>query len=184
MLTRPMSYHDFYDEFGRSKVNFEGHGSVDGFKPSGSLDLSYLLASYNSMNLLSKINPDYCATKLHKHCPYVLSKSVLEGIETKYLEEIDTTRQQKVRSNQDINLLSYFYHHYACVHNLAVSCSYPSKIIHGRNFKKSLNMNSMGMFTSICFNDGEGSTKIRKFRSIYRREVQKFYPTRSPYEVV
>ena len=52
-------------------------------------------------------------TQKMKHVPYALRRSVLEEIEAKFPDEIRVTMGSKTRSQDDISLLSSFYHYYA-----------------------------------------------------------------------
>jgi hypothetical protein len=109
-LARPVYKEFFFESNGISKSFLEGYGMVSGEVTTG--DADYLNASRNSSKLLHS-QFDFVATQLHLHTIFALRRSVLMEIEKQWGDGFTMLRKNKFRTKNDINLVSFLYHHYA-----------------------------------------------------------------------
>lgn len=172
-VAQPCTYFDFFDEADRIIVQLEPYGMV---LKGNSFDSSrdYLLPSINSQEIIKRKYPFYTAKNLHKHTPHVMRKSILEDIEAQIPEELNRTRLNKCRSSADINLTSFFSHHYALASGRAVRGYSSSAIIRPENISK-LDASSLHTYKFLCFNDGNGSandaTYLQKFKNLMNQSL-------------
>jgi hypothetical protein len=171
ILSQPCIPSDFFDEIGRSMAYFEPYGMVsDNAQPEAP---DYLVAAQNSRELLARDFPNYQARTLHRHVPYCLKKSVLENIESKYPWAFAKTRQAKRRSEDDINLTSFLYHHFAFASGQAVKADAAGLIVRPNNVN-AVTSKDIFKYKLLCFNDGNGSADDTE----YKIKTQKFFDTR------
>lgn len=180
-VIRPSSYYDFFDDTGRTMVQLENYGMVH---KGNNFDETreFLSPAINSQILLQKRFPLCKATRLHKHTPYALKKSVLEEIEEIWAIELAQTRASKVRTPEDINLPSFFYHHYALATGNAILGDGPYLIVRPANIKK-LKQESIYVYKFLCFNDGDGSANDNNYLEEYRSLMYQTYPKRGTFEI-
>lgn len=172
ILSQPCLPNDFFDDCGRSISYFEPYGMV--FDKNTRKEIpDYLQAAINSHKLLKEKFSDYSARNLHRHVPYAMKRSVLKEIESNFPNAIQRTRYEKRRSETDINLTSFFYHHYAFVTGNAVSADLNGLIVRPENIKNILGKNSY-KYKILCFNDGNGSSENIN----YKKETLKFFNER------
>lgn len=162
-LSHPCLQSDFFDNRERSIAYFEPYGMISHF--INDQDPDYLIAAKNSQRLLSDLFPEYEARQLHRHVPYALKKSVLSEIENKLHDAFTITRQAKTRSSTDINLTSFFYHHYASAQGTAVCGELSSHIVRPTNIVKILNQDTY-KYKILCFNDGNGSALDAQYKEL------------------
>lgn len=181
ILNSPCYYSDFFDEIGRTKSNLESYGMV---YEENTLDQTpdYLIAAINSLNLIKKLIPNYIATRLHKHSPHALRKSIIEEIEDKYQQEIMRTRSARNRSPEDINLPSFLYHHYAIASGRAIIFDHKSLIVRPSNIG-SLFKSLGGTYKFLCFNDGDGSSENKKYTAEFDAFIKLRFPCFSDFEI-
>lgn len=173
VLSQPCLPSDFFDETGRSMAYFEPYGMVSGIAQPEAPD--YLVAAQNSRDLLARDFPNYQARSLHRHVPYCLKKSVLNDIEVKYPWAFAKTRHSKRRSESDINLTSFLYHHFALASGQAVKAEAPSLIVRPNNIETVISKD-MFKYKLLCFNDGNGSAEDND----YKEKTQLFFDSRLP----
>ncbi len=180
-VNRPCYYGDFFDAQGRSIANLEPYGMV---YEENLFDASreYLSPSINSQKLISQKNPDYKATRLHRHTPYALKKKIIEEIESRFEDDVARTRAARLRSLGDINLPSFMYHHYALVSGSAVCGDFPSLIVRPSNIKSVFDPGSR-VYKFLCFNDGDGSAENDRFSNGFKEFVAKAHSFRSCFEI-
>ena len=171
ILSQPCLPSDFFDETGRSMAYFEPYGMVS--ENSNPEAPDYLIAAHNSRELLSRDFPNYQARNLHRHVPYCLKKSVLNIIEAKYPWAFAATRHAKRRSEDDINLTSFLYHHFAYASGQAVKADAPGLIVRPNNVNAVMSKDIF-KYKLLCFNDGDGSSEDND----YKVKTQQFFNTR------
>ncbi|AUU99577.1 stealth conserved region 3 domain-containing protein [Phytobacter ursingii] len=172
ILAQPTLPGDFFDEAGRSISYFESYGMVYD-KMNRDIIPDYLQAAINSNNLLKEKFNNYSARNLHRHVPYALKKSVLEEIERSFPEAIRLTRSAKCRSSGDINLTSFFYHHFAFVTGQSVRADLSGIIVRPENIKNLVARDSY-KYKVLCFNDGNGSSGDENYKNL----TMKFFDER------
>ncbi|WP_027619421.1 stealth conserved region 3 domain-containing protein [Pseudomonas sp. Pse1] len=173
ILSQPCLPSDFFDETGRSMAYFEPYGMVsDNAQPEAP---DYLIAAQNSRELLARDFPHYQPRNLHRHVPYCLKKSVLNSIESKYPWAFARTRHAKRRSETDINLTSFLYHHFAFASGQAVKADAPGLIVRPNNVN-AVTSKDIFKYKLLCFNDGNGSAEDND----YKLKTQQFFNTRLP----
>jgi hypothetical protein len=163
VLNQPCLPNDFFDEVGRSLAYFESYGMVDS-NAGRDEALDYLVASNNSRNLLKTVFSEYNARHLHRHVPYALKKSVLQEIEDRFPEVINTTREAKLRSSTDVNLTSFFYHHFAYASGAAVKADATGLIVRPNNVEQVIGKHAY-KYKLLCFNDGDGSSENFNYKA-------------------
>lgn len=181
LLAEPCYPHDFFDEAGRSVSYLEPYGMVapdNLFKQS----TEYLAPAIKSQRLIRRKFPDWPATRLHKHCPYALRKDTLERAEKFLGEEIETTRAAKMRTPEDINLPSFFYHHFAQARGDAVERPVNYQIVRPRNIEQFEKTKFFRRFKFVCFNDGDGSAEDQDYVAKFEAIMEKIFPEPSPFE--
>ncbi len=174
VLGQPCLPSDFFDEIGRSISYFESYGMVDSAERKEETP-DYIVAAKNSQALLRSIYPHYVARKLHKHVPFALKCSTLRKIEEQFNSEINQTRNSKRRSDYDINLTSFFYHHYSYINGLSIQSEVSSLIVRPKNINTVLTKDIF-KYKLLCFNDGGGSAKDH----VYKSKMQEFFDRRLP----
>ncbi|MCL6270768.1 stealth conserved region 3 domain-containing protein [Sansalvadorimonas sp. 2012CJ34-2] len=180
-VNRPCYYHDFYDEMGRTICHFEPYGMIiDGNHFDQEKD--YLSPSINSQNIIKAHCPEYLATKLHKHSPYALRKSVVNEIENLCPDEFQATRSARLRTPNDLNITSFLYHHYAIAKGKAVAGDFPYLIVRPKNFEQ-IKGKKVRKYQYICFNDGDGSATDKDYTKNYYEVVNKLYTNKGDFEI-
>jgi hypothetical protein len=180
LLGQNVKPRDFFDELGRSISYFEPYGMIHGLE-SAIEQPDYVKASNNSRRILLHTLAGYRARHLHRHVPYALLKSLLHEIEIVYPGEFENTRKAKIRSNTDINVPSFLYHHFAYVKGMAVKSDASSIIIRPSNIKKIVS--SAFKFKFLCFNDGNGSATDYDYKRLSAEYFAYRYPEKAPWEI-
>ncbi|QEZ45018.1 hypothetical protein D2917_00060 [Cupriavidus oxalaticus] len=181
-VTEPCTYHDFFDEADRSIAYLEPYGmAYDGNMFDATRE--FLSPAINSHRLISKFFPSWKAVRLHKHSPYALKKSILDEIEAEISAELTETRTAKVRTSEDINLPSFFYHHYALASGRAVEGDAPYLIVRPTNINKLTKIAGVRGYKFLCFNDGDGSADDRAYLQAYRGLMSQVFPHRGSFEI-
>jgi hypothetical protein len=180
VLSQPCLPSDFFDEVGRSLAYFESYGMVDTSENREELP-DYLIAAKNSKHLIKQEFLNYDARNLHRHVPYALKKSVISELETKFASAFELTRQAKRRSESDINLTSFLYHHYAYAKGLAVKGDALGLIVRPGNAGAVAGKDSY-KYKILCFNDGNGSAEDSKYKAHTQAFFDKRLAERAPWE--
>lgn len=179
VLAQPCLPVDFFDEIGRSVTYFEPYGMVSGISTPETPD--YLIAANNVRKLLAKDFPNYKARNLHRHVPYCLKKSVLAEMESKYPSAFTKTRLSKSRSESDVNITSFFYHHYAYATGRAVKSDAPGIIVRPNNIDTVASKDAF-KYKFLCFNDGDGSAGDTKYKELTGKFFNLRLNHRAPWE--
>lgn len=180
VLGQPCLKSDFFDDAGRSISYYEPYGMVyDGSMRESIPD--YMKASINSCRLLKKIAPDYSARSLTRHVPHALKKSILQDIDECFNFEVNRTRQSKLRSDTDINLTSFLYHHYSYIAKESVSGDIKNIIVRPSNIKMIVDGQA---FTHkiMCFNDGAGSAVDKNYKIASKNYLNRRFSELAPWE--
>ncbi|AUZ60633.1 Exopolysaccharide phosphotransferase [Pseudomonas sp. XWY-1] len=179
ILSQPCLPVDFFDETGRSVTYFEPYGMVSGIPTAEAPD--YLIAANNVRALLAKDFPHYNARTLHRHVPYCLKKSVMAEIESKYPSAFTKTRLSKLRSEQDVNITSFFYHHYAQLTGQAVKSDASGLIVRPNNISAIISKDAF-KYKFLCFNDGNGSADDTNYKEMTKKFFELRLSHRAPWE--
>lgn len=180
ILSQPCLPSDFFDETGRSLAYFESYGMVNASEITEEHP-DYLVAAKNSKALIKQVFSNYDARNLHRHVPYALKKSVISELEEKFKSAFELTRQAKRRSEHDINLTSFLYHHYAYAKGLAVKGEAPGLIVRPANAGAVASKDSY-KYKLLCFNDGNGSAEDSKYKAHTQAFFDKRLAERAPWE--
>lgn len=177
----PCYYGDFFDVAERSVAQLEPYGMV--YAENVFDDTREFLApAIKSQGLLASIFPASRATRLHKHTPYALKKGVLQEIEERFPAALATTRAARKRTPEDINLTSFFYHHYALASGQAVEGDSSYLIVRPTNIQKLVAAGGVRGFKYLCFNDGDGSANDPDYLANYQLLLVKELPDKSWFE--
>lgn len=180
-LAAPIYYSDFFDSFGRSACRLEPYGMV----AEGNMydeTREYLAPAINCQNLIRSWFPSYFASRLHRHAPYALRKSILTELESRISDKFNETRNAKIRSQSDINITSFLYHHYALATGRAFEVSDSAFIARPENIEKLTKKEGIRGHSFICFNDGDGSASDGAYEHAYRTIMEKEFPFKSNFE--
>lgn len=109
-VTKPLEKTYFFAENGCSRAFLDPYGMVSGPVIAGNPD--YLNAARNSAALLHDAF-GFRPTQLHQHTVFALRRSVLHEIEARWAAQIEQMRRHKFRTAEDLNVVSFLYHHYA-----------------------------------------------------------------------
>lgn len=160
-LTQPCTQSDFFDLVGRSCSFYEPYGMVGG-AAIDDITPSYMKAAKNSADIIYD-SFGYFPRSLLKHTPHPLRKSVLNEIEANFNDVIERVRVTKLRSDDDISLTSFFYHHYSFVkgYSIPADCNY--LLVRSKNYKKAFR-NSYN-YKFMCLNDGGGDSENSAYKN-------------------
>jgi hypothetical protein len=181
-VAAPCSFADFFDTADHTIAQFESYGMVHDDTP-GAVTSDYLRAAINASRCLSELFPSYCATRLHKHTPYALKRSLLQEIEERLPQDFERTRSARRRSAGDINIPSFLFHHYAIASGHAVEGDAPSMFVRPQSIEGLLDRSHVGDRKFLCFNDGDGSADDRRYIGRFKSLMERTFPTRSPFEL-
>jgi hypothetical protein len=176
-LNQPCNKEDFFDDLGRSLSFYEPYGMVVGIRREDTP--SYMLAALNSADLIQNYFGIY-PRKLLKHVPHALKKSVLTEIEFTFNDSVEKVRRAKVRSEMDISITSFLYHHYSYLlgKSLPASCRYA--LVRAKNHKKVYSQPAKYKF--LCINDGGGDSSNLSYKMASKSFMEKRYPVFPPWE--
>lgn len=179
-IGRPLKKKFFFTESGQSRSMFEPYGMVSGPIKVG--DPDYLNAARNSASILRE-ELGFSATQLHKHTPFALQKSVLLEIEDRFKSTFQAMRSNKFRKPSDINLTSFFYHHYALATGRTVPATIDSSFIKSRDirWRDQLRKAEAGS-DIICINEGSEHAPASDWHRMVQAFLQKRFPERSSWE--
>jgi hypothetical protein len=183
-LLRPTSASDFFEGNGMAKSFMEEYGSVSGAVRAE--DPDYLNAARNGKRLLEEVF-GRSVTQLHKHTAMALRKDLLQEIEERFAEPIRRTTAQRLRSSNDISLVSFLYHHYAYLTCRGVFAESDALLIKPRTplYEEWLGklLSEQERPVTVCLNDGGGSVA----RPDWDRRIAEFleaaFPWRSKFEL-
>ena len=156
-VNQSLSYDYFFASNGVCQSNLEDYGVVNGVQNEE--DADYLNAARNCVDLIQRdfgVSP----TRLHKHSPYAMCKSVMFEMEDKYAPEFERTRQGAFRSASDISTASFLFHHYGYATRAVAYSGFRSKLV--KNTARNLEADFKVMteefpVRTFCLNDGKDS---------------------------
>jgi hypothetical protein len=147
----------FYSSNGVCQANLEDYGVVNGMVNAG--DADYLNAARNGAAVINQ-KFGRSPTRLHKHAPYALRKSVLEAIERDFPKEVAQTRAGQFRSSSDLSIASFLFHHYGYQTRSVVYSGYRAKLVKATAANLGADFGMLKETSNIrtfCLNDGVDS---------------------------
>ena len=187
-MVRDTEGNDFFYPNGIAKLRLEGYGNVNGYIHKDNPD--YLNAAINSNSLLEK-HFQKSTTQLHTHSPQSMRVDLLNELEELFLSSFNKTRSNKFRSEDDIAVTGYLYHHYALLSGNAIQSNTRTELIqqnHGftKKFNRLLNLKRRNMLNklplSICINDGADSHLNRDWNNSVNSFLNDFFPKKCEFE--
>ena len=186
ILLKPSSRRHFFDSLQRPLINAEQYAIIR----ESYLELvakDYSLAAVNSVNALTaksiKLPP---AMNLHAHVPYAHSKSVLKELESLLQDSFHQTRSAKLRSRNDLNIMSFTCQWYGysigkyVLNTLANSDDY--LLVRPNNIQKLFNNNSV-LPRFVCFNDGDSTSQLKFYKKLCSERLFTLLNTKSKFEI-
>lgn len=175
-LSSPYYQSDFYDNARRSISYCEQYGMVSECL-NGILEKvpNYLQASLNSHNLMRSLYQGQSFTRLHKHVPHALIKSILYDIEKDFHEAVSITCSAKLLSPRDINIVSFLYHHYSFMKRASVACDARAIIVRPSNIDRFL-LDGPESYKFVCFNDGGVSSADDHYKAKPLSYISRRFP--------
>lgn len=156
-VNQPIPMALFFTANGVCQSNLEDYGVVNGPQTDG--DADYLNAARNGADLLrEKFNMS--PTRLHKHAPYAMCKSVMEQMESEFADGFERTRKGKFRSSTDLSTASFLFHHYGYAKHAVAYGGFRAKLVKNtaRNLEADFKMMVEGTSVrTFCLNDGNDS---------------------------
>lgn len=188
LLTRLISYEEFFHPNGIAKVRLEPYGMVNGEVTEGHPD--YLNAARNS-NTLIEGTFQRSTTQLVTHSPQPIRKDIMLEMEKTYPEEFNMTRQNKFRATNDIAVTGYLHAHYAILTSRAVYDKTPVMLIQQNHdfeakfgvLQEAKNKSPDSLPISICINDGNDSHLNEAWNNAVAQFLETFFPERSTMEL-
>lgn len=178
-LSQPCRPTDFFDEHGRTVAYFESYGIE--FPDHISAETpDYISAAKNSSQLIYDIFL-FRPIRLHKHVPYALKRSILEELDCLIESNFQNTRRSKIRSNSDINVASFLFHHYSSAMGHTVSAEVKNFTAKPKNIRKIVNYGSIP-YKFICINDGGNSSQNTNYKSMSKAFFLERYSEKAPWE--
>lgn len=175
----------FINDNGTLNANLERQGVVSGQVDPKSPD--YLNAARNSASLLFE-RFGYYPTRLHRHTPYCLSRSLLDELEREFQGDFDRTRGAKFRSIRDINVASFLAHHYGFVKRAVVYAGYSSALVKSNDPLSVQVMKELISGTRrprvVCLNEGGTPEPTPAWRREAAAFMAKAFPQPAPWERV
>jgi hypothetical protein len=156
-INAPVPRAFFHSPNGLCNANLEDYGVVNGDVRLE--DKDYLNAARNGAALL-KAAFGVAPTRLHKHTPYALNKTILHKLEAEFAEAFARTRQSNFRQSTDISVASFLFHHYAYAIGRGTRVSYNYALV--KNTSADITsalaaLRSRGRYWTFCLNDGGDS---------------------------
>jgi len=171
-LSQPCQPSDFFDRLGRSYSFYEPYGMVGGVTVDEETP-SFMKAAINGANIIFE-SFGYYPRELLKHTPHPLKKSILKEIEDVYSGVIDKVRRTKIRSDDDISLTSFFYHHYSYLNGTSINNNCNYVLVRAKNYKKAFQHSYSYKF--MCLNDGGGDSENSAYKQASLDFMNQRYP--------
>jgi hypothetical protein len=155
---------DFFTAYGQSICRLEPYGALPFFhqlRLEGNAE-EWHCAALNGAELIYKMfgrRP----TKVHRHAPYAITKSLYADIVKTFPSELHRTREARFRQISDISVASFLYHHFGLAKHLVVESNEESMIIRPTNFSKFLAQKTYSKVRFFCLNDGGGSSNHKEY---------------------
>lgn len=185
ILLKPTSRSSFFDPLGRPLINAENYAIIrESYLNIVSKD--YSIAAVNSMNaLLAKGIKLPTALNLHAHVPYAHRKSLLFELEQLLANEFRQTESSPLRSETDINAMSFAAHWYGYSQGKYILNPLTSPrdylIVKPSNIDTLIHQKVSPRFA--CFNDGNGTSELTKYKQIISKYLHYRLSSRSFAEV-
>jgi hypothetical protein len=155
------------------------NGTIDPEAPE------YLNAARNSARLLFD-KYGYYPTRLHKHAPYSLRRSLLSELEAEFPQAFDLTRRSRFRSKADVSVASFLSHHYGFVKRCAVYSSYKAELFKSSDplslWKLQRAISAEDRPKTICINESGAPSPSDRWRQKVIRLLSSEYPTPAQWE--
>lgn len=171
----------FFTPSGYSRPRLEGYGMVAGdIRPS---DPNYLNAARLCQKLLRE-HMGFSATELHCHAPYAVTRSILSEIEDRFAGPIAAFRGHRFRAIGDLNIPSFFYHHYAMATGRAAPTSPSALLVKCNSFtwRSQLAHADQRRYDFLCLNEGGVHTQPKGWHSETRYYLERWFPQAAPWE--
>ncbi|MGE3528921.1 MAG: stealth conserved region 3 domain-containing protein [Methyloceanibacter sp.] len=172
---------DFVNENGTLNANLEPLGVVNSTLDEAAPD--YLNAARNGADLL-QLRYGYYPTRLHKHAPYSLKRSLLEQLEGEFADAVAMTRRAQFRSLADISVASFLAHHYGFARREVTYAGYPAELVSSSDPFFALGMRRLARAAPkpriVCLN--EGGTPSARWRRLLSRFMHEQFPIPAPWE--
>ncbi len=177
----PMTPTDFFTEAGLSRSRLEGYGMVSGPVRAG--DPDYLNASRNSAGILHEAF-GFMATQLHQHVPYAMRKSTMLEIEEMLSTQLAAFRKNKFRKINDINIPSFFYHHYALAKGQAVTATSSYIMVKSNDirWRVRLDMARFNPYAFVCINEGGANQPSVSWHQSVEEFMKDMFRSKAPWE--
>lgn len=175
-VNQPLSIQLFFTANGVAQSNLEDYGVVNGPQVEG--DADYLNAARNGVDLLRK-EFGMVPTRLHKHSPYAMSKSVMAEMEKKFKDGFARTRAGKFRSSTDLSTASFLFHHYGYATRAVAYGGFRAKLVKNtaRNLEADFKMMVEGTTVrTFCLNDGNDSHDDERWNTMISEFLEARFP--------
>lgn len=174
---------DFFTTHGMSVSRLEPYGAVQQLRElaeEGKAE-DWQIAAVNGAKMIER-DYGYWPTKVHRHAPYALRKSVYADMIERYPEQVAATRSARFRSRNDVSFTSFFYHHFAMAERHAVERNENSMILRTSNYRRFLKLQMWRKMRFFCINDGGGSADDQGYDTFKRTFPPRLYPFKSSAE--
>lgn len=181
-LAKPLKKSFFFDEAGTSHSFLEPYGMVSGHVVAGAPD--YLNAARNVAGLL-RADMGFVPTRLHKHTAFALRKSILAEMETRWQDVFDALRRNRFRTASDINITSFFYHHYAMAIGKARLGTTQNAFVKSLDvrWRDKLKDANKPKYDMICINEGGSDLPAADWHSTVRDSLADRFSKEASWEV-
>ena len=183
MLSQIAHKQDFFTHDGKSISRLEKYGALLNTLPRvehGDAP-EWQHAAVNSAKLI-RARFGFLPTRIHRHAPYSLCKSVYARIEADFPEEIRRTRAARFRQNSDVSFTSFLYHHYAAATGQGIASSANAMIVRDTNYAEFQNTYWNRRIAFFCVNDGAGSFQNAGYTAFKREFPAEAFPIKPPWE--
>lgn len=180
-LAKPLDKLFFFDEGGASRSFLEGYGMVSGAVIEG--DPDYLNASRNVAGLL-RDGMGFVPTQLHQHTAFALRRSILAEIEARWQDQFDALRNNRFRTSGDINVTSFFYHHYAMATGQARIGTVNNAFVKSMDvrWRDKLKDAARLIYDTVCINEGGSDEPASDWHPAVKDFLEKAFSQKAPWE--
>lgn len=181
-LARRLPKKLFFDINGNTKSFLETYGMVSGTLIEGAPD--YLNAARNVAALV-RDEMGFAPTQLHQHTVFALRKSVLQEMEDRWQDHFEELRKNRFRTAYDLNITSFFYHHYALGTGRGQIGSIRNMFIKSQDIRwqSKLREADSGKYDTLCINEGGASDPSPDWHYTVRSFLESRYPDKAKWEL-
>jgi len=171
---------DFFTAYGQSVARLEPYGIVEYLRQlrDGGNAEEWQCAAVNGAELMLGEH-GMLPTKLHRHAPYALLKSVMSGLISTFPKQAHDTRSARFRKRTDVSFVSFLYHNYALYKRAAVESNEDSMILRPTNYRRFRSRRLHRSLRFFCLNDGGGSSKNPEYMAFKGSFLSTHYPFKS-----